>query len=399
MINRKSIKKLLSILVVLILLVGTTGTSFAAKGGNGGGKPSKDPSPPVIETMDFLHEMEVGQVFEFEVTASFKPASSLVWTVIPEGYLVEVGQRSYTKKDNKVVVTYRISPVEGAVSQLFNITATDPTTDLNDVLTVNVIITEQPVIEAFNYVAIGDSLATGTVAGPANLYETPYVTKFEQYLEALDPSVEEVTLQNLAQDGITSSDLLNDLRNDSSMQNALRDAELITVSIGGNNLMQAAKKSLLGITYYDFTDINEALAEAGRDQFALDWPLIVDELRSLNASAPILTINMFNPYNEVDAMDPDGYHAFVDDLLYDPVNVDGINNTLENGSGYYLVDIFSEFNPYTFAADPSKDMRDISYMYYEGSYWGFPLRNPHPNSDGQDIITSEHIAVYQMINP
>ena len=80
--------------------------------------------------------------------------------------------------------------------------------------------------EQKSYVALGDSITTGYGLDEAQSFA-------EQIAEQ-----EGYTLTNLAKDGATSSMLLTSL-SDSEVSSAIASADLITITIGGNDLMNA----------------------------------------------------------------------------------------------------------------------------------------------------------------
>src|ERR687898_2977541 len=81
---------------------------------------------------------------------------------------------------------------------------------------------------SWDYVALGDSLATGFGAFKG------YVPRYEAYVET-DTGVA-VTRTNLAQNKWTSSQLLSALSSDPTFRRAIREAEIVTWNIGGNDL-------------------------------------------------------------------------------------------------------------------------------------------------------------------
>src|SRR5918993_1551780 len=80
---------------------------------------------------------------------------------------------------------------------------------------------------SWEYVALGDSLATGYGA-----FIKGYVPRYEAYVET-DTGVA-VTRTNLGQNKLTSSQLLLALRSDPTFRRAIREAEIVTWNIGGN---------------------------------------------------------------------------------------------------------------------------------------------------------------------
>jgi lysophospholipase L1-like esterase len=88
-----------------------------------------------------------------------------------------------------------------------------------------------PDAPAWDYVALGDSLAAGVGA------RRGYVDRYAEYLR--DDTGVRVEVVNLGVSGQTSPQLLRILRNDPSTRRALRGAEVVTYNIGINDLGQA----------------------------------------------------------------------------------------------------------------------------------------------------------------
>src|SRR5918994_481577 len=80
---------------------------------------------------------------------------------------------------------------------------------------------------SLDYVALGDSLATGFGAF------TGYVPRYEAHIET-ETGVA-VTRTNLGRNGWTSSQLLSALRSDPTFRRATREAEIVTWNIGGED--------------------------------------------------------------------------------------------------------------------------------------------------------------------
>jgi len=242
-----------------------------------------------------------------------------------------------------------------------------------------------------SYVALGDSVATGTVTGWSSIIS--YVTYFHQYLKNYYGSGTNVTLQNLAKDGRQTGGLLESLETDSTTINAVTNADIITISIGGNNLMQAAEIP-------GFTNIDWVLADKGVYDFNNHWEKIISKIRELNTKgAKIIVTTVYNPYN---VSPPRGYEKDIglhgktesrlsgEGLEYYDANgvlhvVDGINKVILSNTnlGYAVADVHTAYSTY----QPSS-MGKITYFY--PSLWGYLFRNPHPKAAGQEIITNLH---------
>jgi lysophospholipase L1-like esterase len=133
--------------------------------------------------------------------------------------------------------------------------------------------TAVPVV--WNYVALGDSLAAGTGAS----YEG-YVDRYADYLE-VDTGVR-VSVTNLGQNGLTSTELLFALRSDPSWRRAVGEADILTVNIGINDLGHAAQAYENGTC--GGTD-NQDCLRAAVQTVKGNWNAITAELLSLRSTS------------------------------------------------------------------------------------------------------------------
>ncbi len=249
---------------------------------------------------------------------------------------------------------------------------------------VTVQVKEIVVPSTLNYVALGDSIATGTIYSGKKI--TTYVTYFHQYLKAENPGAN-VNLQNFSTDGDRTNELLSKiLNNTSGIVDAIKSADVITISIGGNNLMQAAKDSR-ALGGYNFNKINTEVAQQGMIDFAGQFPQIIDKIKEYNPSAKIIVMSVFNPYNESDS----ALHNTVDSFLFS--SGAGINDIIYNyaGAKYKVADVFSAFDSYA----KTNNMKAVTY-FYASDFWGKLTRNPHPNAAGQNILTQLHQSAYEL---
>lgn len=88
--------------------------------------------------------------------------------------------------------------------------------------------------KTFNYLAFGDSLTVGFGAPEGQGFVSIYRQKLEQLLEV------PVHLKRAGTNGATTSQLLQTLESDPQIQRDIREANLITITAGGNDLIQAA---------------------------------------------------------------------------------------------------------------------------------------------------------------
>lgn len=237
--------------------------------------------------------------------------------------------------------------------------------------------------EPISYVSIGDSIATGTVDYWSSI--TPYVDYFYGYLVNKHAGTD-VTLTRLAHDGDRSDELLAKLQTDTMFRTAVGSADVITISMGGNNLMQAAAVP-------GFTDIDWALAEEGAQHFEAQWPMIMGTIRGLNGSAKIIVMTVYNPYNESPAWlfrEDSGLFAATEPYL---ARINGLIADAAATYDYAVADAHLAFLAY----QPTS-MGSVTYMYPK--WYQYLYRNPHPTALGQQLITSLHTAAYDsMVEP
>jgi lysophospholipase L1-like esterase len=154
-------------------------------------------------------------------------------------------------------------------------------------------------LAVWNYVALGDSLAAGTGAS----YEG-YVNRYAGYLKA-DTGIQAKVI-NLGQNGLTSPELLDALRNDPSWRRAVGGADVLTVNIGLNDLGRAAQEHENG-TFVGAADNQDCLREVVATVEG-NWNAIFNELLGLRSTNDTIIRAAglgYTPYLDPEAT-PDG---------------------------------------------------------------------------------------------
>lgn len=145
----------------------------------------------------------------------------------------------------------------------------------------------------YQYTAIGDSLTTGFGALPGNGFVPVYRRMAEGRLRT------PVASANLGVNGLTTAGLGQRLKTDGGLHSAVKDAEIITVSIGGNDLIKAAKAAAGRPG-----ELNGYLQKALRD-CKRNFSDIMSTLSQLKAGTRspyiIRIVGLYNPYPQVDA--------------------------------------------------------------------------------------------------
>ena len=135
--------------------------------------------------------------------------------------------------------------------------------------------------EKKSYVVLGDSIAFGS--GLANPREAVY-GKIVADTNGYDYA-------NFAVPGHTTGNLMRRME-DETVRSAIRGADIISISIGGNNFLLGDLNGLLydGIVKSDYTRMDQIAAD-----FYADLETIIGTVRGLNPDAAILMQTLYNP--------------------------------------------------------------------------------------------------------
>ena len=154
------------------------------------------------------------------------------------------------------------------------------------------------------YVAIGDDISIEA----NNDYDVSYISLIKDFLYAVNDNLD---YSNLSKEGITSSELLNIIDKN---KEKIKDSDLITVSIGGNNILNALLRNLnidesilQGCDEEKFDSIiseylnsdeikSEILNEVNK--FSRDFPSIIKKIKKLAPEAEIYVNTVYNPINK-----------------------------------------------------------------------------------------------------
>jgi len=217
--------------------------------------------------------------------------------------------------------------------------------------------------EEFNYVAIGDSLAAGRNSYGA--YDYGYTDYIRDYLKQKDKLSSYV---NYAVSGYSTDDVINDINynrtievdgKDVGLKRALRESDLVTISIGANDLLKNV----------NFSSVSSLLSDRNNTLKIIDETFEkIKEVLSLvrqYAKGDIIVVGYYNPVPNLTK-----YKKSIDDIVdYSNKQYQKICNI---GETYYI---------------------EISDVMRENSDY---LPNPldiHPNIQGYQAISSEIIKI------
>lgn len=141
------------------------------------------------------------------------------------------------------------------------------------------------------YTAIGDSLTVGFGAMPGNGFVPVYRGMAERRIG------EFVSYENRGINGLTSSELYENIMRSPQLRHSLKEAQIITISIGGNDLIRAAKSVPTNNPIQHF---NRALSSCQSN-----FSGIMQQLNQIKSSSRypyiIRAVGLYNPYPRVDA--------------------------------------------------------------------------------------------------
>ncbi|MBV7390024.1 SGNH/GDSL hydrolase family protein [Enterococcus alishanensis] len=144
--------------------------------------------------------------------------------------------------------------------------------------------TKQNYKETIHFVAVGDSLTEGVGDETGDGGYVPIVAN--ELKEHYDLST--VQNENFGVAGERSDQILKRIKKDDDLQTSLASADLISITVGGNDLMQSFQKK---INAKKSSAFNGAIKKY--DNNIQD---IMDEIRELNKEAPIYIVGIYNPY-------------------------------------------------------------------------------------------------------
>ena len=265
-----------------------------------------------------------------------------------------------------------------------------------------------------SYVAVGDSIAAGYgLAGYAGDYSNP-----SGCFPALIAQAQGYSLNNLAISGDDTNDLLEKMQT-SRYQDALKSADVISVTIGSNDLLVTTINLLmehLGVSQADLaglgqdgmmTDISQvtgilqdigsylasgevkSILDAAVAGFYTNWDTIMSTLQSWNPDATVVVTNYYNPYKLFDINALNMNVGTLGQGYLDQMNA-YITASPYNGSYYTIVDVTAV------TTNVKLDLSAIMSAMMTGQTPDLSSAlnvDPHPDAAGHAYIAKKILAV------
>lgn len=144
---------------------------------------------------------------------------------------------------------------------------------------------------SYHYIAIGDSLTTGFGALPGNGFVPLYRRMAEGRLQS------NIALSNLGANGLTTAELEQRLRGNYINREAIREADIITLSIGGNDLIRSARLASKQPGRLSI-ELQRSLQEC-KHNFSRVMGMLMQSKAGARNPYIIRTVGLYNPYPQV----------------------------------------------------------------------------------------------------
>lgn len=201
------------------------------------------------------------------------------------------------------------------------------------------------------YLALGDSLTAGLGAS-----ETGYL-RLQAFVPRLTTHLRneyQVHVENHGIPGITSDQLLFYIQQGPGVKEKLQEADLLTITIGGNDLLQLLRTQ----------DLSQTVIQNTIQQFGQVIETTISEIRQQNKKTPIYIMGLYSPYDPGHPLHEVGKQsisAYNQELARRINKFDGVN----------LVSVFESFQ------ERGTQLTHISN------------NDIHPNDQGYELIYKE----------
>lgn len=138
--------------------------------------------------------------------------------------------------------------------------------------------------EVIHYTAIGDSLTEGVGDSTSSGGFVPLVANDlkEEY------KLNGVQTDNFGKNGDRSDQILKRIKKDEEVQKGLSSADIITLTVGGNDLMKVISGDIFNLTVDSF--------DKPLKSYQKQVEKLLNEIRKYNENAPVYVLGIYNPF-------------------------------------------------------------------------------------------------------
>jgi lysophospholipase L1-like esterase len=138
--------------------------------------------------------------------------------------------------------------------------------------------------ETIRYTALGDSLTEGVGDDTKRGGFVPIVANdLQEEFQLISVEVE-----NYGVAGERSDQIYKRLKKETEIQNNMAESDIITLTVGGNDLMKVIQNNIFGLSMKTF--------EKPLKKYQTQLTELLTELRNLNPHAPIYVVGVYNPF-------------------------------------------------------------------------------------------------------
>lgn len=133
--------------------------------------------------------------------------------------------------------------------------------------------------------AFGDSLTEGVGDSTEKGGYLPYLQSLLEQEKAINKTI----FDNFGKKGIQSDQLLNYIQTPEAIS-AIRDADIVIITIGGNDMMNVVRKNLTSLEKTDF--------EGQKQIFEDNLSSAVAYIKQINNTGQVILIGLYNPFHK-----------------------------------------------------------------------------------------------------
>lgn len=209
--------------------------------------------------------------------------------------------------------------------------------------------------KSYTIVSVGDSLTEGVGDSSNNGGYIPYL---KEKLEE-EKGIKDAVFYNFGVSGNKTSQILRRLQT-SEVKDRIKEADMVIMTTGGNDVMKVVKENLLNLDVGDF--------EGAKNRYKKELKSVIETVREENPDTLICLIGIYNPF-----------YQYLSDI-------EEMDNIMEDWNQTSQLVLEKYDNTY---------FADISDLFKEGEENLLYTDYFHPNDRGYELIAKRVFSVLQ----